>query len=175
MEKQIREMCPSDWPEVSEIYLAGIKTGQATFQDACPSYEEWDSSHLSCCRLVLLADEKIAGWAALTPVSSRCFFNGVAELSIYIRTDYQRMGLGEALLNSLASASELAGFWTLQSGIMQDNEPSIKLHEKCGFRMVGYRERIARDPFGVWRNIVLMERRRADDPVEGCDCLCRLK
>lgn len=165
MKISIREMCAEDWSWVSKIYLEGIQTGKATFQTDCPSYEQWDKSHVESCRLIALIDGVVAGWTALSPVSSRCVYNGVAEVSIYIGEAYRGKGVGKALLNALISASEQAGFWTLQSGIMQDNEASIHLHEQCGFRMVGYRERIGKDSLGVWRNNVLMEHRAAADEV----------
>lgn len=172
MEISIREMYAEDWSWVSTIYLEGIKTGKATFQTDCPTYEEWDKSHIKSCRLVALIDDVVAGWAALSPVSSRCVYNGVAEVSIYIGEAYRGKGVGRLLLNSLIAASEQAGFWTLQSGIMQDNEASIHLHEECGFRMVGYRERIGKDSLGVWRNNVLMERRALADEVGDISTCC---
>lgn len=173
MKISIRALCGEDWPLVSKIYLEGIKTGKATFQTDCPTYEDWDKSHIKSCRLVALIDDTVAGWAALSPVSSRCVYNGVAEVSIYIGEGYRGKGVGKLLLSSLIAASEQAGFWTLQSGIMQDNEASIHLHEQCGFRMVGYRERIGKDRLGVWRNNVLMERRAIADEVGGVSTCCQ--
>jgi phosphinothricin acetyltransferase len=173
--KNIRPMQSSDWIEVSKIYLEGQGTNLATFQSGCPPYEDWDSSHIKECRLVIENDGVIVGWCALSPVSSRCVYGGVAELSIYISAEHRGKGFGEILLNALVKSSENAGFWTLQSGIMQDNTASIKLHEKCGFRMVGYRERVGKDKFGVWRNTVLMERRAIpDEPKQNqCNCCCQ--
>lgn len=159
MEYQIREMLPSDWKSVSEIYKQGIDTNLATFQSELPTYEEWDKAHLPYCRLVATENETIVGWAALTPVSSRCVYAGVAEVSIYVSTKHSGKGIGFILLNALITQSEENGIWTLQSGIMQENKASIRLHEKCGFRMVGYRERIGKDVKGRWRNNVLMEKR----------------
>lgn len=156
---QIREMMPSDWERIMEIYNQGIDTNLATFQREIPSYQEWDSSHLKMCRLVILSEEQIAGFAVLSPVSSRCVYAGVCEISIYIDSNYQRKGLGAVLLNELIDKTEQINIWTLQSGIMEDNIASIKLHEKCGFRMVGFREKIGCDYFGNWRNTVLMEKR----------------
>ena len=156
----IRLMESSDWDAVAGIYQAGMDTNLATFQTECPSYEEWDASHLKCCRLVAVDESgSVIGWAALSPVSSRCVYAGVAEISVYISSDWRSKGIGNALLDALATASEREGIWTLQSGIMADNIASIRLHEKCGYRMVGFRERIGRDRNGKWRDTVLMERR----------------
>lgn len=172
MSIEIRPMTPADWPSVSEIYQQEMDTNLATFQSECPSYAQWDCSHLQHCRLVVTVNNVVSGWAALSPVSSRCVYSGVAEVSIYILPSQQGKGLGKQLLQALILASEQAGIWTLQSGIMQDNPASIRLHETCGFRMVGYRERIGKDRFGVWRNTVLMERRSAADDLQGGDCSC---
>lgn len=131
-----------NFPEIVEIYLQGISTQIATFQNEAPSWEEWDKSHLSSCRLVALLEGKICGWAALSPVSSRCVYSGVAEVSIYIGQEHRGKGIGKALLHELIHQSEKEGIWTLQSSIFSENLPSIKLHESCGFRMVGYREKI---------------------------------
>lgn len=159
MECEIREMDEMDWNEVAEIYRKGIDTHIATFQTACPTYAEWDKSHRQECRLVLTVNRRVVGWTALTPISSRCVYAGVAEVSIYISPALCGKGYGTLLLNRLVSEAEKQGYWMLQSGILQHNSASIRLHEKCGFRVVGYREKIARDHFGVWRNTVLMERR----------------
>lgn len=161
MEYQIREMQKDDWKQVSNIYQAGMDTNMATFQTECPSFQAFDESHLSSCRYVIMDGNNVAGWAALTPVSSRCVYRGVVEVSIYIDPAYKGKGLGTRLLAHLTDQSEQCGYWTLQAGIMQDNEASIRLHEKCGFRIVGFRERIGQDKFGAWRNTVLMERRSA--------------
>ncbi len=171
MNYEVRELSETDWPEVSRIYQEGIDTNLATFQTASPSYEEWNHSHLRTCRLVLAWNGLVIGWAALTPVSGRCVYAGVAEVSIYIDSNHRGRGAGKTLLNELIRLSEENGFWTLQSGIMQENAASIRLHESCGFRMVGYREKIGRDRFGSWRNTVLMERRSAEDRFN-CGCAC---
>lgn len=155
----IREMRETDWDQVKEIYQQGMDTNLATFQTECPSYEEFDQSHLEECRFVAVDGDTIAGWTALTAVSNRCVYRGVAEISVYVRVSYKGKQIGTQLLNHLIAKSEERGIWTLQSGIMEDNPASIHLHEKCGFRMVGYRERIGKDRYGVWRNTVLMERR----------------
>lgn len=159
MKLAIREMLPGDWAAVKEIYKSGIETNLATFQTGVPSYEEWDAAHRRECRLAAVRGERVVGWAALSPVSSRCVYAGVAEVSVYIAPAHRGTGVGQALLNELSRRAERAGIWTLQSGIMRDNAASIGLHGKCGFRMVGYREKIGRDRFGVWRDTVLMEKR----------------
>jgi phosphinothricin acetyltransferase len=172
MEYEIRALTEADWPDVSRIYQLGMDTNRATFQSECPSWDEWNRSHLKPCRLVIAKDGAVLGWAALTAVSGRCVYAGVAEVSIYIDPAAQGQGVGTKLLLALIAESEQNGFWTLQSGILQDNEASIRLHTRCGFRMVGYRERIGKDRFGVWRNTVLMERRSANDLFSGeCSCL----
>lgn len=159
MELSIRPMNEHDWPDVAEIYRQGIATGKATFQSKIPEYRDWNASHLPICRFVAIANEKVAGWIALSGVSGRCVYRGVAEVSVYIAEDIRGNGVGQKLINYLIEESEKAGIWMLQSGIMEDNLASIHLHEKCGFRKVGYRERIGRDCNGRWRNNVLMERR----------------
>lgn len=155
----IRNMESSDWDQVSLIYEQGIATNMATLQCSCPTYNEWDESHIKECRLVMEDDSQVVGWAALTPVSGRCVFAGVAEVSIYIRDDKKRSGIGTQLLLELIKESEKIGLWTLQSGVIRENVGSIELHKKCGFRMIGYREKLGRDPYGNWRDITLLERR----------------
>lgn len=159
MELLIRPMNEQDWPDIAEIYRQGIATGKATFQSEIPEYKDWNTSHLSICRFVAIIDEKVAGWVALSGVSSRCVYQGVAEVSVYIAGVNRNNGVGQKLLNYLIKQSEKDGIWTLQSGVMDDNLASIHLHEICGFRNVGYREKIGRDISGHWRNTVLMERR----------------
>lgn len=171
MKFNVRPMDKADWPQISEIYQQGMDTNQATFQYECPTYKDWNASHLELCRLVITGHGRVVGWAALSPVSSRPVYAGVAEVSIYMGTDFHGAGLGTRLLEALIASSEESGIWTLQSGIMRDNAASIHVHEKCGFRLVGHREKIGRDRFGVWRDTVLMERRstvvgirQEDDP-----------
>lgn len=159
MSHHIRPMEEKDWERVSDIYLQGIETNFATFQTDIPTYETWDHSHLKEFRYVVESNNRVLGWVALSQISSRCVYKGVAEVSIYIDRASQNQGYGKLLLNHICNYSEQNGIWTLQSGIMQNNIASIKLHESCGFRMVGYREKIAKDKFGEWRNTVLMERR----------------
>ena len=155
----ITKMSPSDWQDVSRIYTLGIETGIATFQTEAPSYEAWDTGHISRCRLVAKLASQVIGWAALSPVSSRCVYAGVAEVSIYIDPSYKGMQVGTSLLEALIEASEAEGFWTLQSGIIKENSTSLKLHEKCGFRVIGFREKIGKMPSGKWHDVVLVEKR----------------
>lgn len=155
---EIIPMRAEHWPEVKTIYESGIATGYATFQTSAPAWEEWDAAHVKTCRLVAVADNEILGWAALTPVSGRCVYAGVAEVSIYIAESARGKGVGRHLLNALIADSELHNFWTLQAGIFPENVASIRLHETCGFRVVGRRERIGQ-MHGVWRDTVLLEKR----------------
>lgn len=151
-------MQPHHWNEVSRIYEEGLRTGNATFQTSAPEWEEWDSSHIKTCRLLAVENENILGWAALTPVSGRCVYGGVAEISVYVSEDARGKGVGKSLLKSLIEDSEANGFWTLQAGIFPENIASIKIHESAGFRMIGKREKIGRMN-GQWRDTVLLERR----------------
>ncbi|RYE04861.1 MAG: N-acetyltransferase family protein [Rickettsiaceae bacterium] len=154
----IRTLQPADWPEVKQIYLEGIATGQATFQTEAPSWEDWDKSHLPLRYVALFGGNEIAGWAALSPVSSRCVYAGVAEVSVYIGEHFREQRLGFALLEHMIAESEKANIWTLQSGIFPENVASVKLHEKLGFRVIGHREKVAKQN-GVWRDVYLLERR----------------
>ena len=158
MEIHIEAMQPAHWPAVSEIYREGIETGQATFETAVPTWEVWDMNHRPDCRLIALIDHKIAGWAALSPISRRQVYNGVAEISIYIASAARGQGIGKQLMLTLVTFSEEAGIWTLQSTIFPENEASVALHQAFGFRVVGTRERIAQMN-GIWRDTVLLERR----------------
>lgn len=156
----IDTMVHADWPEVSRIYLEGIATGHATFESEAPSWEKWNDAHLPYARLVARAGSAIKGWAALSPVSSRCVYAGVAETSVYVGNDSRGQGIGRALLEALIRAAESNGLWTLQAGMFPENSGSIALHKALGFREVGRRERIGRMN-GVWRDTILMERRSA--------------
>ncbi len=151
-------MRPEHWPEVARIYREGLDTGIATFETSVPSWEDWDRAHLEVCRLVALVGGDVAGWAALSKVSSRCVYGGVAEVSLYVGSEFRRQGAGRALLERLIVESEQAGYWTLQSGIFPENRASIALHEKAGFRKIGVRERIGKRN-GVWKDNLMMERR----------------
>jgi phosphinothricin acetyltransferase len=144
---------------VKEIYELGIATGNATFQTEAPSWEEWDKGHLSHCRLVALDDGgRVMGWVALTPVSGRCVYAGVAEVSVYIHPGHQGKGVGRKLMEELIRQSEENNLWTLQAGIFPENEASLRLHEKLGFRKIGYREKIGKMK-NVWRDTIQLERR----------------
>ena len=151
-------MQAGDWDAVRAIYREGIATGNATFETDVPDWEAWDRGHLRACRLVAKADGRVVGWAALTPYSSRRAYAGVAGLSIYVSASARGQGIGRALLGALIDASERAGLWTLQAGIFPENTASLALHRALGFREVGRREHIGQLN-GVWRDVVLMERR----------------
>ena len=154
-------MSPDDWPTVERIYRAGIATGNATFESAVPSWEQWRASRLAEPCLVAREESsgEVLGWAALTAASSRPVYRGVAEVSIYVDPDRAGHGVGRILLSALVEASERAGLWTLRAGIFPENEASIALHERCGFRLLGTHERIGQMPDGRWRDVVLYERR----------------
>ena len=154
----IRPMGADDWPEVRDIYEAGIATGHATFETSAPTWQHWDHAHLDEHRLVATVDGAVVGWAALSPVSDRCVYGGVAENSIYIHPDHRGRGVGRKLLSALIASSEAAGIWTVQTGIFPENTSSLGLHRRCGFRIIGTRQRIGR-LHGVWRDTLLLERR----------------
>ncbi|HTR27649.1 MAG TPA: GNAT family N-acetyltransferase [Puia sp.] len=154
----IRALLPEHWPAVKTIYEQGIATGDATFQTGAPNWDEWDRSHLDHSRLVALDGNAVAGWVALTPVSSRCVYAGVAEISIYIDPRYRGMGVGTALMQAVIADSEANGIWTLQAGIFPENTASIRLHENVGFRRVGFRERIGKMG-DRWRDTIFFEKR----------------
>jgi L-amino acid N-acyltransferase YncA len=154
----ITTLLPNHWPAVKAIYEDGLATGNASFQTTAPSWEEWDAAHLNHSRLVALEGTTVLGWAALTPVSGRCVYAGVAEVSVYIHSASQGHGIGKTLLEALITESEANGLWTLQAGIFPENTASLRLHEKCGFRLIGTREKIGR-MHGIWRDTVLLERR----------------
>jgi L-amino acid N-acyltransferase YncA len=155
----VRPMRPADWPAVERIYAAGIAARNATFETSTPSWERWDRSHLAGHRLVAVDPAgEVVGWAALSPVSERCAYAGVAENSVYVHHDHRGKGIGAALLDALITGAEQAGFWTVQTGIFPENQASLALHERAGFRVVGRRERIGRLD-GVWRDVYFLERR----------------
>ena len=135
-------MMPVDWSRVEEIYVQGIKTGMATFETDSPGWDDWNQSHLALGRLVAVAKGEILGWVALSPVSNRCIYGGVAEISVYVDAKNRGMGIGMRLMKAVIDASEANGFWTLQSGLFPENKASLALHKKCGFRVIGTRERI---------------------------------
>ena len=151
-------MQTADWREVRAIYLEGIATGNATFETTAPDWQHWDTAHLGFGRLVARCGEALIGWAALSPVSNRPVYAGVAEVSVYVSPSAHRMGVGHGLLGRLIEESERHGIWTLQAGILPENQASLALHRRCGFREVGRREKIGK-LHGVWRDVVLLERR----------------
>lgn len=159
MDYQIDLMKEEDWEQVVSIYQEGIDSFRATFQSIPPTWESWDRGHLTIGRFVARIGSTIVGWIALSPTSARECFAGVVEVSIYIKNGYQGKGIGSALMNHVIAESEKHHIWSLYSAIIRDNEESIRLHEKCGFRHVGYRERIAKTPNGVWHDVIVMERR----------------
>jgi L-amino acid N-acyltransferase YncA len=154
----LKAMRPDDWPAVRAIFEAGIATGNATFETTAPDWPAWDAAHLPGHRLVARVDGQVVGWSALATVSDRCAYAGVAEDSIYIAPEAQGQGIGRALLTAIVASAEQAGIWTVQTGIFPENQPSIRLHETCGFRLVGVRERLGRLR-DRWRDVLLMERR----------------
>ena len=155
---RIRALEASDWPRGAAIYGEGIAGGLATFETECPSWAEWDAAHLACCRLVACQKDEVVGWAALSPVSLRPCYAGVAEASVYVGTGARRQGVGRALLEALIHESEEHGIWTLQGATLAENVASLRLQAACGFRVVGWRERIAMLN-GMWRDTILTERR----------------
>ncbi|MHC4124092.1 MAG: GNAT family N-acetyltransferase [Planctomycetota bacterium] len=154
----IDKMNVKDWDDIASIYKEGIITGDATFETNAPEWEKWDKSHLKDCRLVARAEGKVVSWVALSPVSTRPVYSGVAEVSLYVTASKRGIGVGKALLQMLISESERIGIWTLQAVIFPENAVSIALAKSCGFREVGRRERIGQMD-GIWRDVVLMERR----------------
>jgi L-amino acid N-acyltransferase YncA len=158
IDHEVRAMRPDDWPRVVSIYEAGIATGDATFETEAPPWDSWDMGHLPQPRLVASRAGVVVGWAALSPVSERCVYQGVAEVSVYVDPETAGKGVGRALLGALVQASESAGIWTLQTGIFPENTASLALHQGCGFRIVGRREKIGQMG-DRWRDVVFLERR----------------
>lgn len=154
----IAALGPGDWDDVARIYAEGIETRLATFETEVPSWQAWDRAHLPEHRLIAREHGRGAGWAALAPVSSRCIYAGVAEVSVYVAAKARGQGVGTALLSALVASSEAGGVWTLEAGILPENEASVRMHERCGFRVVGRRERLGRMD-GEWRDVLLLERR----------------
>lgn len=148
----------ADLKDVLKIYSEGIASGNATFETSVPTEEVWDKIHLSNCRLIARSGEEVIGWAALSPLSGRCTYSGVAEVSVYVTAGATGRGAGKALLSELVKESEKAGIWTLDAGIFPENKASISLHKSCGFREVGYREKLG-SANGIWRDVILFERR----------------
>jgi L-amino acid N-acyltransferase YncA len=154
----IEAMRPAHWAEVKEIYEQGIATGNATFELNIPQWPDWDLAHLPFCRMVMIENGEVLAWAALTAVSNRCIYSGVAEVSVYVAAKWRGRGMGKKILQELILESERNNYWTLQAGIFPENKQSIKIHEQLGFRVIGTRERIGLMN-GRWRDTVLLERR----------------
>lgn len=146
------------WEQVKQIYESGIATGIATFETTAPGWEKWNDGHLTFARLVAVDNNEVVGWAALSPVSSRCVYGGVAEVSVYVADKHKGKGIGKLLLQKLIKESESNGIWTLQAGIFTDNAASVKLHEKVGFRVIGHREKIGKLN-DIWKDNYILERR----------------
>ncbi len=163
-------MRPADWERVRTIYLEGIATGHATFEAEAPDWKKWDQNHLAEPRLVAKSGDQVVGFAVLGRVSFRKVYAGVAEVSVYVEKQYVGQGVGSALLGALIEASERLGIWTLQAGIFPENKASIELHQKHGFRELGRREKVGKMTFGemqgIWRDVVLMERRSKITGIE---------
>lgn len=155
----IREMVKNDWEYVAHIYSQGLEKGISTFNTICPSYEEWNNGHLSNCRFVYTENEKVIGWIAISPISSRDAYKGCVEMSVYVDNDYHGKGIGTSLVKKLIAEAGKQGYWSIYSAIFSINTASITMHKKCGFREIGYREKIAKDRFGNWQNTTLMELR----------------
>ena len=155
---ELRPLEPDDWPAVAEIYWDGMRGGLATFETEVPSWETWDAGHLHGHRLAADLMGEVVGWAALSPASKRRCYVGVVENSVYVARQAQGLGIGRALLEGLISDAETAGIWTIQTSIFPENRSSLALHERCGFRIVGTRERVAKRD-GAWRDTVFLERR----------------
>jgi L-amino acid N-acyltransferase YncA len=157
---EIRALTREDWPAVEAIYAEGIATGNATFETGTPSWEAFDASRLADHRLVAVEGGEIVGWATLSPTSSRRCYAGVVESSVYVTGNARGRGVGRALMEALIAGADAAGLWTIETGMFPENEASVALHERLGFRVVGRRERIA-ELDGVWRDTILLERRSA--------------
>jgi L-amino acid N-acyltransferase YncA len=155
---EIHTLRADDWPAVAEIWSAGIATGNATFETEVPSWDEFERTRLPGHRLVAVEGDEVVGWAALTPTSSRECYAGVAENSVYVASGARGQGVGLALLGALVAGAEKAGIWTIQTSVFPENEASLALHLRVGFRVVGRRERIAQLG-GLWRDTLLLERR----------------
>lgn len=161
----IEAMVPGDWEEVARIFQEGIATGEATFETVVPSWEFWDVAHLSCARLIARENGEIVGWAALSPVSRREAYAGVAEVSVYVAEACRGRGVGRLLLERLIAESEAKGIWTLQAVVFAENAATLALHKGCGFREVGRRERISKLD-GKWRDTILLERRSTEVGID---------
>ncbi len=169
MDYSIDPMQKEDWEAVGRIYLEGIRTGNATFQTEIPTWQAWDEGHCQTCRLVVKSDGKVAGWAALSKISNRAVYAGVAEVSIYMDQMYKGRGFGQKLLGAMVDRSEEKGYWTLQAGIFPENIASIRIHEKCGFQVVGIRKKLGKMTCGKWRDVAFLERRSTTVGTDSSD------
>jgi len=151
-------MIHDHWDRVRDIYVEGIESGNATFESEAPSWETWDEGHIDRGRFVALLEGNVVGWAALSPVSDRCSYNGVGEVSVYVGAEARGKGVGSLLMDALVRSSEELGYWTLQAGVFPENDASVRVHTRVGFRLVGRRERLGTTD-GVWRDVLLLERR----------------
>lgn len=158
MALNIRPLVASDWPQVKQIYQMGIDTGDATYETQAPEVDGLKAKFLAQPQLVAEENGQVIGWAFLSAVSGRRVYGGVAETSIYIDPEFHGRGVGRTLLSDLVSLSVKLGFWTLQAQIFPENKASIALHERHGFRQVGYREKLGKRN-GIWRDVILLERR----------------
>lgn len=158
MEVTFDSFAEADWPAVKRIYEQGLGTGQASFETDTPSWEGFDRDHLEVCRIAARVEDRLVGWAALSSFSTRHVYRGVAEVSVYVADTARGLGIGTALLDQAIGGSERSGIWTLQAKIFPENEGSIRMHKRAGFRIVGTRERIGQH-HGSWRDVVLLERR----------------
>ena len=161
----VEPMTAADWPAVRHIYQEGIATGDATLEREAPDWDHFDRSHRHDCRLVArwMAGGPVVGWVALSAVSARRVYSGVAWESVYVAADARGRGVGRVLLDAVIQESEAAGLWTLQAGVLADNAASLALHERVGFRVVGVQRALGQDRTGRWRDVVLLERRRPLD------------
>ena len=157
---ELRPLEAADWPAVRDIYRQGMRAGLATFEVEAPTWQAWDAAHHAEQRLVAEIGDRVVGWATLAPVSPRRVYAGVAEDSVYVASDAQGQGVGGALLSALVAGAEAAGIWTIEAGIFPENGASIAMHQRCGFRIVGVREKLGRRD-GLWRDVLLLERRSA--------------
>ncbi len=158
MNLKIKHITQEHWPAVAAIYQKGMATGMATFETSTPNWNTWNNNHLKICRYGAWSNNELLGWIALSPVSKRPVYKGVAEVSVYVDPQYMRQGIGSILFDLIIEESENEGYWTLQSGIFPENHASIALHQNKGFRVIGYREKIGQ-LHGKWYSNVLMERR----------------
>ena len=156
---EVRPFREPDWPAVRAIYADGIATGNATFETEVPAFDSWIATHPQRYRFVAEGGGDVVGWVAATPVSDRCAYAGVLEHSVYVDARRRGQGIGRRLLETLIAAADASGIWTIQSGIFPENVASVELHRRCGFRVVGTRERIGQLD-GTWRDVLLMERRK---------------